>query len=116
MNPDFTNLTTPSLVVAGDRDQSPLSTRGPDWFTDGYRLSPGARDLLVLTGGEHGLGGIQGYNDTRTTDESPERVAIVQHATVAWLRTALGIDRSAWPSEQQRLAATPEQLTRVDSK
>ncbi|OBH29008.1 chlorophyllase [Mycobacterium sp. E342] len=116
MNPDFTDLTTPSLMVSGDHDQSPLSTRGPDWFTDGYRLSPGARDLLVLAGGEHGLGGIQGYNDTRTTDESPMRVAIVQHATVAWLRTALGIDDSAWPSQRQRLAANPEQLARVDSK
>lgn len=116
MNPDFTNLTTPSLVVAGDHDHSPLSTRGPDWFVDGYRLSPGASDLLVLAGGEHGLGGIQGYNDTRTTDESPERVAIVQHATVAWLRTALGIDASAWPSERERLAGTQQHLARVDSK
>ncbi|MGD1256341.1 alpha/beta hydrolase family protein [Mycobacterium seoulense] len=116
MNPDFAHLTTPSLVVAGDHDQSPLSTRGPDWFTDGYRLSPGASDLLVLAGGEHGLGGIQGHNDTRTTDESPERVAIVQHATLAWLRSALHIDDTAWPSERQRLAAAREHLARVDSK
>lgn len=116
MNPDFADLKTPSLVVAGDHDQSPLSVRGPDWFIDGYRLSPGATDLLVLGGGEHGLGGIQGYNDTRTTDESPERVAIVQHATVAWLRTALGIDDSAWHSERQRLAATHEHLVKIDSK
>lgn len=116
MNPDFTNLTTPSLVVAGDHDQSPLSTRGPDWFIDGYRLSPGASDLLVLAGGEHGLGGIQGYNDSRTTDESPQRVAAVQHATVAWLRTALGIDASAWPFERQRLAGTQQHLARVESK
>ncbi|OBB81475.1 chlorophyllase [Mycobacterium colombiense] len=115
MNPDFAGLTTPSLVVAGDHDQSPLSVRGPDWFIDGYRLSPGATDLLLLAGGEHGLGGIQGYNDTRTTDESPERVALVQHATVAWLRTALGFDDSAWPSERQRLAAY-QPLARVDSK
>lgn len=116
MNPDFTDLTTPSLVVAGDHDQSPLSTRGPDWFTDGYQLSPGATDLLVLAGAEHGLGGIQGYNDTRTTDECPQRVAIVQHATMAWLRTALDIDDSAWPFERQRLAAAPEHLARIDSK
>jgi len=30
---DFAGPTTPTLVVAGDRDQSALSTRGPDWFT-----------------------------------------------------------------------------------
>ncbi|MFP1155027.1 alpha/beta hydrolase family protein [Mycobacterium sherrisii] len=116
MNPDFTDLTTPSLVVAGEQDQSPLSVRGPDWFLDGYRISPGATDLLVLAGGEHGLGGIQGYNDTRSTDESPERVAIVQNATVAWLRTALGIDDSAWPSERKRVAATARHMARTESK
>jgi hypothetical protein len=32
------------LVVAGDHDQTPLGVRGPDWFIDGYRLSPGATD------------------------------------------------------------------------
>jgi len=31
MSPDFTQLSTPTIVVAGDRDQSALSTRGPDW-------------------------------------------------------------------------------------
>lgn len=116
MKPDFADLTTPSLVVAGDHDRSPLSVRGPDWFTDGYRLSPGATDLLVLAGGEHGLGGIQGYNDTRTTDESPERVAIVQRATVAWLRAALGVDDGAWTWEPQRLTATANHLARTASK
>ncbi|UMB69592.1 alpha/beta hydrolase family protein [Mycobacterium paraterrae] len=104
MNPYFADLTTPSLVVAGNRDQSPLSVRGPDWFVDGYRLSPGARDLLVLADAEHGLGGIQGSNDTRTTDESPQRVALIQRATTAWLRTVLDMDKDAWPVERQRLA------------
>lgn len=116
MHPDFTEMATPSLVVAGDHDQSPLSTRGPDWFIDGYRLSPGATDLLVLAGGEHGLGGIQGFNDTRTTDESPERVAIVEHATVAWLRTTLGLDDSAWHRERQRLTAAPKHPPTIESK
>ena len=37
-----------ALIVAGDHDQSMLSVRGPDWFTDGYRLSPGPADLLTL--------------------------------------------------------------------
>ena len=55
------------------------------------------------------------YTDTRTTDESPERVAIVQHATVDWLRTALDMDHSAWPRERQRLAAAEYPAT-IDSK
>jgi dienelactone hydrolase len=116
MSPDFTEMKTPSLIVAGDHDDSPLTLRGPDWFTDGYRLSPGATDLLTLFGAEHGLGGIQGYNDTRTTDESPERVAVIQQATLAYLRTALGLDQDAWPAARETLTATSGKLGRIDSK
>ncbi|GAB4081006.1 prolyl oligopeptidase family serine peptidase [Modestobacter muralis] len=105
MRPDFSSLTTPSLVVAGDADQSALSTRGPDWFTDVFRLSPGATDLLTLAGGEHSLGGISGHGVTETTDESPERVALVQRATTAYLRTALGVDPAAWPAVRAEDAA-----------
>ncbi len=97
MSPDFSALTTPTLVVWGDHDQSMLTaTRGPDWFTDVYRLSPGAQGLLTLFGGEHSLGGITGYAATETTDESPDRVALLQRASVAYLRSALGIDPQLW--------------------
>ena len=116
MNPDFAGMKTPSLIVAGDHDQSPLTVRGPDWFTDGYRLSPGATDLLTLFGAEHGLGGIQGYHDTRTTDESPERVTLIQQATLAYLRTALGVDDGAWPAAREAVAAGSGKLGRIDSK
>ncbi|MEW2304687.1 chlorophyllase [Streptomyces sp. NPDC006655] len=116
MSPDFAELKTPSLVVAGDADQSPLTVRGPDWFTDGYRLGPGVTDLLTLFGAEHGLGGIQGFHDTRTTDESPERVAVVRQATLAYLRTALGLDDDAWPTARLSLAEVGEPLGKVDSK
>lgn len=116
MSPDFAELKTPSLLVAGDHDQSPLTVRGPDWFTDGYRLSPGATDLLTLFGAEHGLGGIQGAFDTRTTDESPERVAVVQQATLAYLHTALGLDDEAWPTARKALRETGEPLGTIESK
>ncbi|MEU6848866.1 alpha/beta fold hydrolase [Actinacidiphila alni] len=116
MSPDFTELKTPSLMIAGDHDQSPLTVRGPDWFTDGYRLSPGATDLLTLFGAEHGLGGIQGSNDTRTTDESPERVALVQQLTLAYMRAALGLDDDAWPAACRSLAAAADPLGKIDSK
>ncbi|WP_336029017.1 alpha/beta hydrolase family protein [Geodermatophilus sp. FMUSA9-8] len=105
MRPDFTGLTTSTLVVAGDADQSMLSTRGPDWFTDVYRLSPGATDLLTVAGGEHSLGGITGYGVTATTDENPERVALIQRVTTAWLRTALKLDDAAWPTVRAADAA-----------
>jgi dienelactone hydrolase len=116
MNPDFTEMKTPSLIIAGDHDDSPLTVRDADWFADGHRLSPGATDLLTLFGAEHGLGGIHGYLDTRTTDEHPARVALVQQATLGYLRTALGLDDSAWPAVRDALAATGDPLGRTDSK
>ncbi|MEU4242250.1 chlorophyllase [Actinoplanes sp. NPDC026619] len=103
MSPDFTQLNTPTLVVAGDHDQSQLSTRGPDWFTDVYALSPGAESLLTVFGGEHSLGGIHGYRAADTTDESPERVDLIRRASWAFLRKALEIDATDW----QNITAAP---------
>ncbi|SDH18974.1 Chlorophyllase enzyme [Lentzea fradiae] len=114
MHADFGNLTTPFLAVAGDRDQSLLSTRGPDWFTDVYRLSPGARALLTLFGGEHSLGGIHGYNATDTTDESPERVALVRRASWAYLLTELGVDDLPWKQLQAELADAADPIGALD--
>lgn len=111
MSPDFTQLRTPSIAVAGDQDQSALSTRGPDWFTDVYHLSPGVRHLVTLFGGEHSLGGIQDYASTATTDESPERVDLVRRTTTAFLRTTLGVDPGAWAE----VAAATHEHGRIDS-
>ncbi len=114
MSPDFAQLHTPTLVVAGDHDQSPLSTRGPDWFTDVYTLSPGAQSLLTLFGGEHSLGGIHAYRATDTTDESPERVDLLRRTSTAFLKKALGIDGAAW--HKVTAAAATERAGRIDSK
>jgi dienelactone hydrolase len=116
MSPDFDGLTTPVLVVAGDHDQSPLSTRGPDWFTDVYVFSPGAQSLLTVFGGEHSLGGIHGYNARDTTDESPARVALIREAAAAYLRSALGVDDTAWKQAQTELARATGPIGRIDSK
>jgi pimeloyl-ACP methyl ester carboxylesterase len=116
MHPSFDELTTPTLVVAGDHDQSKMSSRGPDWFTDAYSYSPGATDLLTLAGGEHSLGGIVGYEVAETTDESPERVAVIQRMTTAYLRTALGVDDESWPTARRAFDAAAGHLGRIDSK
>jgi predicted dienelactone hydrolase len=69
---DFSAMTTPALVVAGDKDASAhLTVRGPEWHTDPYFLSPGPKSLLTVFGAEHGLGGVAGYDAAETTDESP---------------------------------------------
>jgi dienelactone hydrolase len=115
MSPDFTELETPTLVVAGDADQSPLSTRGPDWFTDAYTLSPGATALLTLTGGQHSLGGIHGYRSADTTDEDPARVELVAAASAAYLEQALGVDAAPWQQVQAELAAAPQPAARIET-
>ncbi len=116
MTPSFADMTTPVLVIAGDRDQSLLSVRGPDWFTDPYFLSPGSKSLLTLFGAEHSLGGISGYNVTETTDENPERVALIQRLTWAYLRSALDPEDSSWPTARTALMERPNPLGRIESK
>ena len=116
MSPSFAEMTTPALLVAGDHDQSLLSVRGPDWFTDGYLLSPGGKSLLTLFGAEHSLGGITGYSVTETTDENPERVALIQRLTTAYLLSTLGLDAASWPAARAALAARRDPIGRVESR
>jgi predicted dienelactone hydrolase len=114
---DFSTMTAPALVVAGDKDASAhLTVAGPDWHTDPYFLAPGPKSLLVLFGAEHGLGGIAGYDAAETTDEDPERVAAVALLTSAYLRSGLYPGDSAWQSARDALAAGPHPLGRTESK
>ncbi|MFI1581227.1 alpha/beta hydrolase family protein [Embleya sp. NPDC020630] len=119
--PDFSRMTTPTLVVAGDKDASAhLTVAGPEWHTDPYFLAPGPKSLLTLFDAEHGLGGVSGYDVAETTDENPERVATVQHLTGAYLRARLHPDdpawQSAWQSACDALTSAPKPMGRVESK
>lgn len=116
MNPSFGGMAPPVLVVAGDDDQSALSTRGADWFTDAYFLSPGVKSLLTLVGAEHSLGGVSGYDAAETTDASPERVALVQRLTAAYLRSALYPEDTAWKAAAGGLEEGRHPLGEVRSK
>ncbi|MET8413953.1 alpha/beta fold hydrolase [Streptomyces sp. NPDC005195] len=116
MNPSFDDLTAPVLVVAGDQDKSALSVRGPDWFTDPYFLSPAGKSLLTLFGAEHSLGGIPGYAVAETTDESPERVALIQQFTWAFLRGALDPEDTSWAAACSTLEQDPRPLGQVQSR
>lgn len=114
---DFSTMTTPALVVAGDKDESPrLTTAGAAWHADPYFLSPGPKSLVTLFDAEHGLGGISGYDVAETTDENPERVAAVQLLTAAYLRTQLHAGDSAWQRAQDALTGVANPLGRVESK
>ncbi|WP_030678491.1 chlorophyllase [Streptomyces rimosus] len=114
---DYSKMATPTLVVAGDEDDSAhLTVNGPDWHADPYILAPGPKSLLTLFGAGHGLGGISGYDVAETTDENPERVATVQRLTWAYLRTQLYPGDPAWRAACEALAAEAEPLGRVESK
>jgi dienelactone hydrolase len=114
---DFSQMTTPALVVAGDKDTSAhLTVAGPDWHADPYFLSPGPKSLLTMFDAEHGLGGIAGYDAAETTDEDPERVAAVARLTWAYLRTQLYPADPAWQAARDALTAGPSPLGRTESK
>jgi predicted dienelactone hydrolase len=85
---DFSTMTTPALVVAGDKDDSQHFTDvGPAWHEDPYTLAPSPKSLLTLFNAEHGLGGVAGYDAAETTDENPEMVAALGRVTAAYLRS-----------------------------
>lgn len=112
---DFTGMKMPALVVAGDQDASSLFSDRQDWRTDAYGLSPGPKCLLTMFGGGHLLGGVSGYDAAETSDENPERVAVVQRLTWAYLRSALYPEDPAWPAACAALAELSE-LGRVECK
>ncbi|MEU6676111.1 alpha/beta fold hydrolase [Streptomyces sp. NPDC046925] len=114
---DFSAMTTPALVVAGEKDDSRHFTEmGPDWHADPYHLAPGSKTLLTLFGAEHLLGGISGYDAAETTDENPGRVAALGRLTAAYLRTQFHPGDNAWQEAKEALATGPDAFGRVESK
>ncbi|WP_103501276.1 MULTISPECIES: chlorophyllase [unclassified Streptomyces] len=105
MRPDYSTMTTPALVIAGGKDQSQLSSRGAEWFTDAYHLSPSPKSLLAIAEGEHTLGGLAGEEAAETTDEDPARVALVADTISAYLHDALKVDDAAWTALDNAAAA-----------
>jgi pimeloyl-ACP methyl ester carboxylesterase len=114
---DFSTMSAPALIVRGDADDlTHLTLSGPEWLEDPYQLAPAPKAQLVVFGGEHGLGGISAYDAAETTDENPARVALVQHLTCAYLRSAVQPDDIAWQEAVDELADAPEPLGRVETR
>ncbi|MFI0541059.1 alpha/beta hydrolase family protein [Streptomyces sp. WSLK1-3] len=114
---DFSTMTTPTLVVAGDMDDSRHFTDiGPEWHADPYRLAPSPKTLLTLFGAEHLLGGISGYDADETTDESPARVAALGRLTAAYLRTQFRPSDHAWQAACEALTTGADPVGRIESK
>jgi len=114
---DFSAMTAPALVVAGDADPSPhLTTAGAAWHADPYVLSPGRKALLTVFGAGHGLGGVAGWDAAETTDEDPARVAAVAELSLAYLRSELYPGDTAWQEARDALTGGGDPVGRVDFK
>lgn len=117
LNPDYSHLSTPSLVIVGDEDVNPFITvRGAEWYRAAYEDGPGASHLLSLVGGQHGLGGIAGYDAKETKDEDPDRLAVVQRATSAFLYSQLFSDDPSWQRTLDVLGSKTDGLATIETK
>lgn len=115
MHPDFTGMRRTALIVAGDKDQSPLSVCGPDWWRQAYDLSPEPKALFTLFGGEHSLGGIHSYEFDQG-DASRERVAAIQRLSTAYLLGALDLQDGAWEAAVALEGSNDNPLGKVETK
>ena len=112
----FANMTTPALVIVGENDWNPGFATRRDWPADGYFLSPSPKSLLTLFEAEHSLGGVGAYDAAETSDENPERVAVLRALAWAYLRTTLYPDDPAWADATAALSSMPNPLGKVESK
>ncbi|CEO60700.1 hypothetical protein PMG11_05281 [Penicillium brasilianum] len=110
-------MKTPTLIVIGDKDGFPfLTSRGAEYHADGYHFSKGPKSLLTVKDGKHGLGGVSGFDTAEAADdESPERLAMVQRMTWAYLRSTLYPEDLAWSEACSALDQLPG-LGKVENK
>lgn len=113
---DFSGMTTPALVIAGDKDLNLNFSDRLSYRWDAYTHAPGDKTLLTFFGAEHIFGGISGYDASETTDDSPERVATLRALVWAYLRSALYTGDPAWENAVAALRGAPEPLASVESK
>jgi Chlorophyllase enzyme len=113
---DFSGMSRPVLVVAGDKDTNANFSARADWRMDAFTRSPGEKSLLKVFNAGHMLGGISGYDASETDDEDPQRVADVQRSTWAYLQSALNRDDPAWSVVVNELADDPSAFASVISK
>ncbi len=112
----FEGMSPRVLVVTGQNDWHPFFSSRPDWRSDAYTDSPAPKTRLMIAGAEHGFGGISGFDAAETTDEDPERVAVVRALIWAYLRSELFTGDSAWPDAIAALALAGKPLASVESK
>ena len=114
---DFSTIAARTLVVCGDADNPHFTPRGPEWHADAFHDARGTDgDLLTLHGVGHGLGGIAGLDAKETETEAPDVLEALKRLTLAWLRTALGVDPDAWMQSRAALEQSAPSLGHVISQ
>jgi len=113
---NFGTMTSPALIVNGDRDKNLMFSDVDNWRADAYHQSPGPKDLLTVFGAEHIFGGISGYDARETSDENPERVAFVCQSILAYVRSAFDPNDPSWEQHKKTLNGVPGALGRIESK
>ena len=113
---DFSTMTGPALVIAGDRDLNPNFSDRLSYRWDAYTHAPAPKTLLTFHGAEHIFGGISGYDAAETTDESPERVATLRALVWAYLRSQLYPEDTAWKDAVAALEDAGHPVATVESK
>ena len=113
---DYGAMTSAALVIVGDADSNPNFSTRADWRADAYNLAPGPKTLLTVFGAEHIFGGISGWDARETSDENPARVAEMQRATWAYMRSALYPDDHAWSVVVSELTAESMLFGRIEVK
>jgi predicted dienelactone hydrolase len=113
---DFSGIKVPTLVVCGANDDPQFTSRGPLWHSDAYHDAPGAEALLTINGVGHGLGGVAGLDARETDAEDPDALEATRRLTLAWLRSALAIERNAWANAQAALQAHAAGLATIIAK
>lgn len=92
----FSGMTARALVVTGENDAHPFFSSRQTWRSDAYTQSPTPKTNLMLLEAGHMLGGISGFDAAETTDENPERVAVLRAMIWAYLRSELYPGDTAW--------------------
>ncbi|WP_208976484.1 hypothetical protein [Polycladidibacter hongkongensis] len=72
--------------------------------------------MLTIAGAKHGLGGIAGYDAAETEDEDPDRLAVVQRSTGAYLRSCLYSDNAGWQEVVNTLQVDAKGLAHIEVK
>lgn len=116
LNTDYGTMDRPALVIVGDQDFNPNFSTRRDWRADAYNQAPSPKTLLTVFGAEHIFGGISGWDAQETSDENPVRVAGMQQATWAYLRSALYPEDEAWSEIVEEMSGGNSSFGQVETK